>query len=233
MRELLERPMKPWTGEQAEEVGAMDEPDLKGFKILQDSHILDLRKWSPATAGDKRVESFIYGYRRLKVWKLREETGNNVFRIRLLPTSPLTQVRFPSQELQPQLRVHRQDNGADGAQAWHWEMSVDCGKVAPGDLFEILEEHLSPGVFVRDNGRSATLTFEPLGKTAEMTRWILMPEGREYNRHRLVRYLKSKPQEIEEFKFATEYFVKNSTILAFKLLALDPGYVYELTWYYE
>jgi predicted acylesterase/phospholipase RssA len=227
MRELLEGPMKPWTGEQAEEVGVLNEADLRGFKILQDSHILDLRKWSPATAGDKNVASFIYGYRRLKVWKLREETGNNVFRIRLLPTSPLTQVRFPPQEFQPQLLVHRENNG------FHWEMSVDCGKVSPGDLFEILEEHLSPGVFVRDNGRSATITFEPQAKTAEMTRWILMPEGREYKSHRLIRCLKSKPQEFEEFKFATEYFAKNGAILAFKLLALDPGYVYELTWYYQ
>jgi predicted acylesterase/phospholipase RssA len=227
MRELLDGPMKPWTGEPGEEVGVLDEPDLKGFKILQDSHILDLRKWTPTTAGDKNVASFIYGYRRLKVWKLREETGNNQFRIRLLPTSALAQVRFPSQELEPQLLVHREKDGC------RWEMSVDCGKVAPGDLFEVLEEHLSPGVFVRDNGRSATLAFEPPAKTAELTRWILMPEGREYKSHRLIRYLKSKPQEFEAFKFATEYFAKNGSILAFKLLALDPGYVYELTWYYQ
>src|SRR5262249_27070882 len=89
MSELLDGPKKTWTGVPAEEVGEMDEPDLKGFKILQDSHILDLRKWSPANAGKTGEERFLYGYRRLKVWKLREETGNNLFRVRLLPTSPL------------------------------------------------------------------------------------------------------------------------------------------------
>src|SRR5205807_1809738 len=42
MSRLLDAPMKPWTGERAEEIGESVEPDLKGFQILQDSHILDL-----------------------------------------------------------------------------------------------------------------------------------------------------------------------------------------------
>jgi predicted acylesterase/phospholipase RssA len=230
---LLDGPIKPWTGEQAEEVGEMTDPDLKGFQILQDTHILDLRKWSPASAGKTDVRSFLYGYRRLKVWKLKKEAGNNLFRIPLLPTNPLTQVRFPSQELRPKLLVHREENAATGAKHCRWEMSVDCEKVAPGDLVDILEEHLSPGDFVHDNGGSATLAFEPLAKTAELTRWILMPEGREYKRHRLLRYEKGKPETAEVFKFATEYLEKDYSILAFKLLALEPGYVYELTWYYQ
>ena len=233
MSQLLDAPMKPWTGEQAEEVGEMTEPDLKGFQILEDSYILDLRKWNPANAGKADVGSYLYGYRRLKVWKLRKETGNNLFRLRLHPTSPLTRVRFPPQELRPKLRVHREESGATGAEHCRWEMSVDCEKVVPGDLVEILEEHLSPGDFVHDNGASATLAFEPQGKTAELTRWILMPEGREYKRHRLLRYEKGKPETGEVFKFATEYVEKDYTILAFKLLALEPGYVYELTWYYK
>src|SRR5205823_3691809 len=196
-------PAKPWTGELAEEIGEIDEPDLKGFHILQDSHILDLRKWTPANAGKTGDGNFLYGFRRLKVWRLRKETGNNLFRIRLLPTNPLTQVRFPPQELQPKLRVHREENGATGAKHCRWEMSVDCERVAPGDLVEILEEHLSPGDFVHDNGGSAILTFEPLAKTAELTRWILMPEGREYKSHRLLRYEKGKTDTKEVFKFAT------------------------------
>jgi predicted acylesterase/phospholipase RssA len=233
MSRLLDAPIKPWTGEPAEEIVGSDEPDLKGFQILQDSHILDLRKWSPADSGSTGALNYLYGFRRLKVWKLPKETGNNLFRIRLLPTNPLTQVRFPPQELQPKLRAHREENGATGATHRRWEMSVDCEKVAPGDLVEILEEHLSPGDFVHDNGRSATLTFEPLAKTGELTRWILMPEGREYKSHRLLRYEKGKPETGEVFKFATEYLATNHSILAFKLLAMEPGYVYELTWYYK
>ena len=99
---------------------------------------------------------------------------------------------------------------------------------------EILEEHLSPGDFVHEHAASsATLRFEPEAETAELTRWILMPEGREYKSHRLVRYETGKPETMELFKFASEYLAKNYKILAFKLLALKPGYTYELTWYYR
>jgi predicted acylesterase/phospholipase RssA len=233
MRRLLNGPMEPWTGQQAEETAEIGAPDLKGFEILQDSHILDLRKWTPVTADKTKEGSYLYGFRRLKVWKLRKETGNNVYRFPSLVTSCLLQVRFPPQELQPKLRVHREGMGATGEKSCRWEIWVNCEKVMPGDLFEILEEHLSPGEFVHDNGNSATLTFEPLAKTGELTRWILMPEGREYKSHRLVRYEKGKPETMELFKFATEYLAANYSILAFKLLALEPGYVYELTWYYN
>jgi predicted acylesterase/phospholipase RssA len=202
-------------------------------RMLQDSAVRRIGSRMLNYRGETSAGNFLYGFRRLKVWRLRKETGSNLFRIHLLPTSPLTQVRFPSQELQPKLLVHREENGATGAEHCHWEMSVDCAKVAPGDLVEILEEHLSPGDYIRDNGGSATLTFEPLAKTAELTRWIMMPEGREYKSHRLLRYEKGKPETGQVFKFATEYLEKDYSILAFKLLGLEPGYVYELTWYYQ
>jgi predicted acylesterase/phospholipase RssA len=230
---LLKGPMTPWKGDPPEEIAAIEKPDLKGFHILEDSHILDLRKWTPTEGGTASAGHFLYGFRRLKVWKLRKESNNNLFRIRLLATNPLTQVRFPPQVLQPKVRVHPEENGANGEKRYYWEMSVDFDKVVPGDFVEILEEHLSPGDFVHDNGGSATLRFEPEAVTAELTRWILMPEGREYQSHRLVRYQKGKPETMEAFKFATEYVSLNHSILAFKLLAMEPGYVYELTWYYK
>jgi predicted acylesterase/phospholipase RssA len=230
---LLEGPMIPWKGEPPEEIAAIEKSDLKGFHILEDSHILDLRKWTPVNGGTASAGHFLYGFRRLKVWKLRKESNNNLFRIRLLVTNPLTQVRFPPQVLQPKVRVHPEETGADGEKHYYWEMSVDFEKVVPGDFVEILEEHLSPGDFVHDNGGSGTLKFEPEAVTAELTRWILMPEGREYQSHRLVRYQKGKPETMEVFKFATEYVSTNHSILAFKLLAMEPGYVYELTWYYK
>ena len=48
-----------------------------------------------------------------------------------------------------------------------------------------------------------------------------------------MRYEKGKLETEEVFKFASEYLEEDYTILAFKLLALEPGYVYELTWYYK
>src|SRR5262249_41140455 len=47
MSRLLESQPVPWVGVQAEEVRNLTEPNLKGFEILQDSRILDLRDWKP------------------------------------------------------------------------------------------------------------------------------------------------------------------------------------------
>jgi hypothetical protein len=233
MSRLLEAPMQPWTGDIAEEVRNLEEPDLKGFEILQDSHILDLRKWTPTAAAKTDPHSALYGYRRLKVFKQPQDTGNNLFRIRLLPTSPLTQVRFPPQRLNPRLRMSREENLVSGEKKCRWEASVDFGKVPAGESVELLEEHLSPADFLQHNEGSTTLTFEIQVQTAELTRWILMPEGREYRSFSLVRYERGKPEKAEAVKFVTEYLAEDYTILAFKLLSLKPGYTYELSWYYK
>jgi hypothetical protein len=51
MSRLIDGPMMPWIGEVAEEVPTLDEPDLGGFELLQDSRVLDFRKWTPTAPG--------------------------------------------------------------------------------------------------------------------------------------------------------------------------------------
>ena len=41
------------------------------------------------------------------------------------------------------------------------------------------------------------------------------------------------PAKVEEVKLVTEYLAEDSTILAYKLLSVDAGYTYEVTWYYK
>jgi predicted acylesterase/phospholipase RssA len=234
MSYLLEQPMTPWTGDAGEEVSHLEKLDNKGFEILQDSHIFDLRKWTPPAEGGNAAPSLLYAYRRLKIWKLPEDSaGNRLYRFNLLPVSPLSQFRFPPQELQPRLFVTREEDPATGQKQNHWQASVDFSRVPPNGLVDVLEEHLSPGDFLEHHGGSTTLRFEPQAETAELTRWILMPRGREYKSWQLMRYQKGKPEKTEPFKPATEYLATNYKILAFKLLALKPGYVYELTWCYK
>jgi predicted acylesterase/phospholipase RssA len=233
MNLLLEGPMQPWIGEAAEEVSSLDEPDLTGFEVLQDSRILDLRKWAPTAPGNGASSSPVYGYRRLKIHKLPENTANNIFRFRLLPTSPMALMRFPPQQLRPKLRMCRADGPVPGEKECHWEASVDFRRVPAGDHVDLIYEHLSPGEFLRHSEGSTTVSAEIRAKTAELTRWILLPEGEEYRRFRLIRYETGKPETAEAVKIVTEYLAEDNTILAYKLLSLKPGYTYELTWYYE
>jgi hypothetical protein len=77
------------------------------------------------------------------------------------------------------------------------------------------------------------LSFGIEAETAELTQWVLMPKGRNYQNFHYVFTKRDEPDTATDGKFYTEYLAKDSTILAFKLLALDPGYEHEVFWNYK
>jgi len=66
-----------------------------------------------------------------------------------------------------------------------------------------------------------------------VTRWILIPKGREYRSFRVARYKTEEPDKLEPVRIVTEYLAEDYTILAYKLLSVKAGYTYEVTWYYK
>ena len=175
----------------------------------------------------------VYGYRRLKVLKQLENTTNHLFRVGLLTTSPDAQVRFPPQQLKPTLFVSNLENTPRGEKQVRWDATVDFEKVPEGDALDIIYEHLSPGEFLHHQPGSTTLDFDIEAETSELTRWLLLPEGKQYRNFHLIRYERGKPETAEDVSVVTEYLADDYTILAFKLLSLKAGYTYELTWYYQ
>jgi predicted acylesterase/phospholipase RssA len=234
MTRLMEGPVEPWIGERnVEELKADEKLDLSGFLILQDLRIVDLRHWTPAAGGNIQSDSYIYGYRRLKVQKRPENVTNNAFRVSVLALSPETQVRFPPQQLAPNVYSRAFQGSARGEKLVHWEIGADLLKVPPGDSVDIIYEHLSPGLFLSEGTGSTTLSFDVEAETVELTRWLLMPQDKEYKSYQVVRYKTGKPEAAENVKLVTEFLSDDYTILAFKLLALKPGYTYDITWFYR
>jgi predicted acylesterase/phospholipase RssA len=234
MTQLMEGPVAPFVGEKnIEELAADDKADLTGFLILQDSRIIDLRNWTPLSERNNGSGSTVYGYRRLKVQKQVDNTKNELFRVSVLALSPQTQVRFPPQQLQPRLYSRNVESSHNGEKLVHWEVGADFKKVPAGDFVDIVYEQFSPGRFLGEGAGSNTLAFDVEAETVELTRWLLMPEGKEYRNFQLIRYKMGKPETTEKVRVATEYLAEDYTILAFKLLSLKAGYTYELTWFYR
>ena len=77
------------------------------------------------------------------------------------------------------------------------------------------------------------MVFPIRADTAELTAWILMPEAKQYQSFRIVRYETAKPEKVEAVKVVTEYLAENFTIIAFKLLSLKSEYSYEVSWNYR
>jgi predicted acylesterase/phospholipase RssA len=235
MSRLLENgPEERWIGEAPEEVGKLDEPDLKGFEVIQDSWITDLRNWKPGPAARSDPSSSIHHYRRLKVAKRPGQGGNDLFRWHLLAQDPKAEFRFPNQQLQPTLRRSNLVGGtAAGEKASHWEVSYDFKNIQDGEFVDLLIEYHSSGRFLQSGTNSTSVPLNILTDTAELTTWILMPQGKDYSHFRIVKYEKGKREKVEPVRVVTEYLATDYTILAFKLLSLKGGYTYEVNWNYK
>jgi predicted acylesterase/phospholipase RssA len=228
---LLDNGSSPWPGLAAEEVNQIDEPDMTGFAILQDSRIIDLRAFKPYSLADPN--SLVFYYRRLKVHKLPENTKNNLFRLRLYSTSPKTAVQFPPQHLPTHLRSCNLENPSAAQKERHMEVSFDFRGVPAGEFAEVKFNYHSPGLYIRKGEKASSFTWTPEAEVAELTTWILMPEHEEYTDFRILRHKTDEPEKLEPFKPVTEYLAEDYSILAFKLVGLKHGYTYNVIWNYK
>jgi hypothetical protein len=94
-------------------------------------------------------------------------------------------------------------------------------------------DELSPGQFLKRGQNGTAIPFLVQAETAELTTWVLMPRGREYRDFRITRHETEKPGKTETVRVVTEYLADDYTILTFKLLALKPGWRYQVSWLYK
>jgi hypothetical protein len=84
-----------------------------------------------------------------------------------------------------------------GEKMVRWDVSADFSQVLPGEFVDVIYEHMSPGLFLRRGSASTSITFRTQAETAEVTRWFLLPRGKEYRSFRIVRWETGKPEKVE------------------------------------
>ncbi len=228
-RMLDEKPLKPWKGVAVEEGHDAKAPDLAGFKVLSDSRITDLRAWNPSTVGTVNPDSRVYVFRRVSVVKLPELKGPASFPVRLILAGAEGEVRFPIQANPARVVKTLLPDG----KRYRWDAVFDLTKAPAGVPIDLITEIQSPGIFLRGNESGTGMGFSIEAETAELSQWVLMPVDRKHGGFRYIRYKKDQPETAEEKRFVTQYLAKDHSILAFKLLSLDPGYEHEISWNYE
>ena len=125
------------------------------------------------------------------------------------------------------------ESSVPGERDCHWELSYDFRDVPAGDPVNLVVEYQSAGRFLHHSEDTTTVPLNIRSDTAELTAWILMPEGKEYANFRVIRRHKGKREKAEPVKIVTEYLAQDSRIIAFKLLTLSAGYDYEVSWTYR
>jgi hypothetical protein len=170
----------------------------------------------------------------LKILKV-PDSGNNVFRFSLSTQDPKLQVRFPPQTLQPRLlKVSEMEDPVTGEKHPGWAVIYDFQKVPGGATVDLLLEYQSPWKIYRPGETSTTRAFDVFTPTAELDEWILMPAGKLYKDFRLVRYQRGRPETVEPARrIVANYMTEDATLLAYKLMGIQPGYTYENIWSYK
>jgi predicted acylesterase/phospholipase RssA len=225
---LMVGPVAPFKGESSEEVRSLEPPNYKGFSVFQDSRILDLRQWKPSDSA-----SPVYGYRHLKVQKNSDNTGNDVFRVVALTTHTDAQFRFPPSHHQRGLRRVCTENSKTQEGSCQFEVNIDLSKVPNGQVVDLIYEYHSRGDYLQGDEHSTTVVFRSEVDVPEVTRWFLLPGGREYRSYQIVRYETGKPRTAEVVKPLTDYMPDDPSIIAFKMVSVRAGYTFELTWFYK
>lgn len=228
LRKLVAGPVEPFKGESSDEVPSIEPPNYKGFSILQDSRILDLRLWNPSDP-----TSLVYGYRHLKVRKDSDNNGNDVFRLIELTTHADAQFRFRPSQYQPRLRRTCVEKPGTKEASCQFEVSIDMSKVPNGQVVDLVFEYHSRGGFLQGGEYSTTVAFAPETDTPEVTRWFVLPRDREYQSYQIVRYKTGEPRTAEVVKGLTDYMADDRNIVAFKLGAVKAGDTFEVTWIYK
>ena len=149
----------------------------------------------------------------------------------------MTQVRFPSQQLQPTLfKTPDMPSLEPGIKTCIWGVSYDFSGVPKGQIEELESVAQSSGTSVGRDWTGGHLRFHVRADTAQLGMWILMPTGKSYTSWLLTRthYRRppEKPGEVEAVKPVQEFGQYDPTIIGFQLVSLKPGDSYEVSWTY-
>jgi hypothetical protein len=113
------------------------------------------------------------------------------------------------------------------------EVICDFQNIPAGDCVDLFYEFHAPGKAIQQGEHGAAMQYHVRAETAELTAWILMPEGKEYRNFRVTRHETGQPAKVQEVKVVTEYLADDFSILAFRLMALKPGFDHEVSWTYK
>ncbi len=227
-RILEEGPPPKWKGVPIEDGRSVTDMDLSGFKVLCDSRITDLRNWTPPVGDKTNPDSYVYVYRRLSVLKKPETQGTALFHVRLILLGE-GEARFPAgQTLQGRVVKNLLEDNT-----YRWDAIFDFTRTPPGTPVDLVIELQAPGAFLKGSNSTTGMSFAIEAETAELAQWVLMPKRRDYKNFRYVYYKKGEPETAKEGSFYTRYLAEDHSILAFKILAMDPGYEHEIFWNYQ
>jgi predicted acylesterase/phospholipase RssA len=205
--------------------------DNKGFRVLKETQIADLRLYNPTDPNNSMVQDF---RRDAIVKQTVNPSSQDLFLMQLTPDHDNAQVRFPLQTMHATLvkTPDKPDPLRPGARECLWGALYDFGNTPDGQIELLSALSQSPGLHIGSEMTGNHMRFNITNDTSEFTMWILMPSGQTYSSWTMTRRPIDSPESPEVVRPVEEYRASDYTIIGFELLSVPAGYTYEVGWTY-
>lgn len=229
-----------WSSLPLDEVSQLEPVDNQGFVLVTDTRILDLRAWKPGSMeDDERVVS----YRRMRLRRKLNDPGSagseaesrsptdDQFRFQQSRPDPQIEVRCDSMKLSPHFRVAPTILG-EGQRGIIAEAGFDLSSVPDDATVDIGFEIMSPGLQGEDN-QLPILQFPIVAETKIASMWILLPEGRPYDRFELLAFDVASGNLVKSVEPTYSFDMADGTVFGWMVVDPSQQYLYECRWEYR
>jgi len=222
---MQDGPSPLFTGMESEEATTLPVPDYSGFEVIADTRVLDLRPWKVGAAAAAEGNSWGYFYRRMRVQKL-EPTANK-FVIQVITPAAKIDIRTLNNRVPSQVQWTRDTTALNGKSRHTYQVAFDLTKYPVNEVIDLPME-LVIHEPLQENLQS--VNFYVNTDTGLISCWLLLPDGKEYESFELLRYPDETATAPDKVIPANLVNVSDGQILAFTLLSVKPGFVYECRW---
>jgi len=220
--ETMERdPLVSLKGAPISDVESLDPPDYKGFEILVDARIVDLRAMTKTNKGTSRLSM----HNQLRVRRVEEGSDNKHFRWQRVLSGPDVTLVCRNTRLKPTMSRLKKPGGS-----YLWQIDLDFSRVPIGQDVDVITDALLHPDVASQTTDSGRFDITVPAEAGLVTIWVLMPEDRRYDSFTIGKYALNDPDSTEEVIPAVMAELPLGSLITFELVQPDAKYRYECRW---
>jgi predicted acylesterase/phospholipase RssA len=225
--ELIEHgPHQNWKAEPVERVAALKEIDYKGWELVNDTRILDLRGIEPS-GWFNRTPPHYYVCNILRIRKLPTYQGDGKLTLIYPFRGSAPEVRVPSREYQPVVQQLKGDVEVHDQPGSMTQIEFNLAHVPNGDSVNLECEFLFRDV---SQVKGYWVRYKPMMPTKMSNVWLLFPSNHPYRNYKLRSFVAGQPgsPENEEPRYLIDHPL--GLVIAWSLTNPKDERTYECQW---
>ena len=200
------------------DVENLDSLDFRGFEIVSDTRIFDLRRWSESS----RSQELPVVHTRVRIRRTEQSQDNGHLRFQTESAEPEIYLMCKSESLSPTLLRMPLPDGR-----YRWELDLDFSHIPIGDDADVVLKSIATAGFADETGNESRFRFTVFLKTGLVQMWMLMPPGRTYDELQIIGYPIDNPDMVQAIEPENKVDLPLGSIATFQLIDPEFDYRYE------